>query len=129
MPLEILVPAIVAALVPYLATGGEKLVEKTVEEGFENRAKIWQKVKGLFPDNELTTLNLFAENPDDPKLQGKVEGKLEDRLANNLNVAEELEKLLRLIPHSQVKQNTIKQTGDTNIAVQDVSGSEIKINK
>lgn len=129
MTLEILVPAIVSALVPYLAKGGEKLVEKITEEGFEHRAELWQKVKGLFTVDELTTLDLFAENPDDPKLQGKLEGKLEERLASNPTIAEEFEKLIKLIPDLQIKQNTITQTGNNNIALQDISSSDIKINK
>ena len=122
--------AAVTELVPYVLTkGGDKLIEKVAEEGFEQRGKIWQLVKGLFVEDELTLLNLFEENPNDAKLQGKLEGKLEDRLKQNPDIAKQMENLLKQIPNVQNKQNTIKQSGDDNIAVQDINDSSIKINK
>lgn len=121
--------AVITVLTPYLVKGGEKLIEKTAEEGFEQRAKIWQIVKGLFVEDELTLLNLFEENPDDARIQGKLEGKLEDRLKQNPDVAKQLEELLRQIPNVQNKQNTITQSGDNNTANQDISNSTINFNK
>lgn len=133
MPIETLVPAVVAAVVPYLAKGADKLLNKTVDEavdkGFEQRGKIWETVKGLFVEDDLTLLNLFEENPADQKTQGKLEGKLEDRLKANPEVAAQLEALLKQIPASQIKQNTMTITGDGNIAVQDTNNSNVNINK
>lgn len=123
MPIETLVPMVVAALVPYLAKGAEKLVEKTAEEGFEQRGKIWQLVKGLFVEDDLTLLNLEA-NPEDVRTQGKLEAKLEDRLQNNPEAVAKLEELLKQIPAaSQVKRNILTVTGDGNVTLQDVSGN------
>lgn len=128
MALEVLVPAIISALIPYLAKGGEKLVEKTVEEGFENRGKIWQMVKGLFIEDELTLLNL-EKNPENPEIQAEFRGELKHLLKANPDVILQLEELIKKLPAAQVKQNKINQTGNDNIAVQDVTGSDIKINK
>lgn len=125
-----LATAAVTELVPYvLAKGGEKLIEKAAEEGFEQRGKIWQLVKGLFLEDELTLLNLFEENPEDAKTQGKLEGKIEDRLKQNPEVAAQIEKLLKNIPNTQNKQNTITQSGNDNIAAQDINDSSINITR
>ncbi|HEX8735281.1 MAG TPA: hypothetical protein VF721_08175 [Pyrinomonadaceae bacterium] len=128
MPIETLVPAVVAAVVPYLAKGAEKLVDKSVDAGFEQRGKIWQLVKGLFVEDDLTLLNLEA-NPEDARTQGKLEAKLEDRLEAKPEVAAQLEELLKQIPASQIKQNTLTITGNNNVGLQDVTGSDIKINQ
>ncbi len=121
--------SVITALTPYLIKGGEKLAEKAAEQGFEQHGKIWQIVKGLFVEDELTLLNLFEENPEDAKIQGKLEGKLEDRLKQNPDIAIQLEELLKLIPNVQSKQNTITQSGNNNIANQDISNSTINFNK
>ena len=88
---------VITALVPYLAKGGEKLVDKIVDEGFEQRGKIWEMTKGLFLEDNLTLLNLFEENPNDAKTQGKLESKLEDKLQANPEIAKEFESLLKQI--------------------------------
>lgn len=130
MDLITLVPMVVSALVPYLAKGAEKLIDKTVDEGFEQRGKIWELVKGAFAEDELTTLNLFAENPDDVEKQAELRGELKHVLKANPDVASQLEELVKQIPAaSQIKQNTITQSGDSNIAVQDTANSSIHINK
>lgn len=130
MSLSALAAATVLELVPYiLKKGGEKLIEKAAEEGFEQRGKIWELVKSLFVEDELTLLNLFEENPEDAKTQGKLEGKIEDRLKENPQVAKQLEELLKQIPQTQNKQNTITQSGNNNIANQDISNSTITFNK
>ncbi len=45
------------------------------------------------------------------------------------NLAQEIEALIAKLPSTEAKQNTITQTGDENIAVQDVQDSKININK
>lgn len=125
-----LATAAVTELVPYvLAKGGDKLIEKAAEEGFEQRGKIWQLVKSLFVEDELTLLNLFEDNPEDARTQGKLEGKIEDRLKENPQIAKLLEELLKEIPQTQNRQNTITQSGSSNIANQDISNSTITFNK
>lgn len=125
-----LATAAVTELVPYvLAKGADKLIEKAAEEGFEQRGKIWQLVKSLFIEDELTLLNLFEQNPEDVRTQAKLELRLEDQLKQNPNIAKQLEEFLKQIPQSQQKQNTITQSGNDNIANQDVTNSSININQ
>ena len=117
------IPIIAAALVTALATKAfEKLGEKTSET-------VYDKVKGLFAPDELTALDLFKANPEDPKAQGKLEAKLEDRLPQHPDIAAELAALLARLPVAQVKQNTVNVTGDGNVVAQDITGSTITINK
>ncbi len=121
------VEALAASLVTALATkafekAGEKVGEKTGETALS-------LITGLFTPDELITLNLSADALQDPKTQGKLEAKLEDRLAAHPDIANQLEALLAKLPISEVKQNTINQIGSGNLGVQDVSGSTITINK
>ncbi len=117
---------IITALVPYLAKGGEKLVDKVVDEGFAQRGKIWEMTKGLFLEDNLTSLNLFEENPTDPKNQNKLESKLEDKLEANPEIAKEFETLLKQIP-AEIKSNSINIQGDNNKVAQDIKDSTITI--
>ncbi len=117
---------VITALVPYLAKGGEKLVDKMVDEGFEQRGKIWEMTKGLFLEDNLTLLNLFEENPNDAKTQGKLESKLEDKLQANPEIAKEFESLLKQIP-AEMKTNSINIQGNENKVAQDVKDSTITI--
>lgn len=121
--------ATVGALVPYLVKGGEKLTEKVVEEGFEQRSQIWESVKSLFIGNDLITLGLMEKYPDNEDINNEVKVRLADRLKENPDVARRLEELLKQIPASQIKQNTMTQIGHDNIGLQDISGSDIKINQ
>ncbi|HEX8197003.1 MAG TPA: hypothetical protein VF571_12500 [Pyrinomonadaceae bacterium] len=121
--------ATVGALVPYLVKGGEKLTEKVVEEGFEQRSQIWESVKSLFIGDDLITLGLMEKYPDNQDMKNEVAIRLADRLKENPDVARHLEELLKQIPASQVKQNTMTQIGNDNIGLQDISGSDIKINQ
>ena len=118
--------ALATSLVTALATkafekAGEKIGEKTGETALT-------LIKGLFTSDELITLNLSAEALQDPKAQGKLEGKLEERLAANPDVARQLEELLKQIP-AEVKENTITQIGNNNQAAQDIHGSTINFNR
>jgi len=117
---------IVTAIVPYLAKGVEKLVDKTVDEGFEQRGKIWEMAKGLFQEDELTLLNLFEENPSDAKIQGKIEGKLEDKLKANPEIAEKLDSLVKQIPAETVTNSVIIQ-GNNNKVAKDIKDSTVTI--
>lgn len=118
---------VVTALVPYLAKGGEKLVDKVVDGGFEQRSKLWEMAKDLFQEDELTLLNLFEENPNDAKIQGKLEGKLEDKLKANPEMAGKLDSLVKQIP-AEIKTNSINIQGDNNKTAQDIKDSTITIN-
>lgn len=120
MPVE---PITAALVVTALATGAfEKLGEKTSEIALG-------LVKGLFTPDELITLDLSAEALQDPKAQGKLEGKLEDRLVAHPGIAQQLEALLTQLPKGDGKQNTITQTGNENIANQDITNSTVTIQR
>ena len=126
MVFETIAAGVITALVPYLAKGGEKLVDKIVDEGFEQRGKLWEMTKGLFLEDNLTLLNLFEENPNDAKTQGKLESKLEDKLQANPEIAKEFESLLKQIP-AEIKTNSINIQGNKNKVAQDVKNSTITI--
>jgi hypothetical protein len=118
---------IITALVPYLAKGGEKLVDKVVDEGFQQRSKIWEMTKDLFLEDNLTLLNLFEQNPDDARTQGKLESKLEDKLQANPEIAKQFESLLKQIP-AEIKTNSVNIQGDNNKVAQDIKDSTVTIN-
>ena len=131
--LTIAATVVTTSLVPLFKELGKKALEevskKTGEEVFDKHQAILEKVKNLFIGDELTTLNLLAENPEDGKQQGRVESKLEDKLKANPNVAKEIDDLLKSISISQVKQNTMTITGDDSIGIQDIVSSKITITK
>lgn len=114
-------PVTAALVVTALATGA---FEKLGEKGTENALSL---VKGLFTPDELITLNLSAAALQDPKAQGKLEGKLEDRLAAQPDIAKQLEELLAQLPKAEGKQNTLTQSGSGNKAAQDVTNSTVTI--
>ncbi len=82
--------------------------------------------KGLFLEDNLTLLNLFEENPNDAKTQGKLESKLEDKLQANPEIAKEFESLLKQIP-AEMKTNSINIQGNENKVAQDIKDSTITI--
>ena len=131
--LAIAASIVTTALIPLFKTLGTKAVEevgkKTGEEVFDKRQTILAKVKDLFVGDELITLNLLAENPEDEKQQGRLESKLEDKLKDHPKVAKELDDLLKSISVAQIQQNTMTITGNENIGIQGVVGSKINIKK
>lgn len=123
MPEPVTTTALAAAAVTALTT-------KAFEEiGKESGTTVLSLIKGLFTPDELTTLNLSAEALQDPKAQGKLEGKLEERLAVHPDIAKQLEALLAQLPKAEGKTNTLTQTGSNNVGVQDVTGSRINITR
>ena len=121
------IEALAATLVTALAT---KAFEKVGEEvGKESGTTALDLIKGLFAPDELITLNLSADALQDPKAQGRLEAKLEDRLATHPDIAKQLEALLANLPKGEGKTNTLTQTGNDNIGLQDVQGSPINITR
>ncbi len=91
-----------ASLVVALATKAfEKLGEASADSFVE-------KIKGLFKADELTTLDLSAEKLNDPKEQGRLEVKLEDRLKleENSETAKALQALIDKFPKTEATTNT-----------------------
>ncbi len=127
-----LAASVVGALVPLFKAFGEKAMEKAGEKAgeavMENRSKVLDVVKGLFLEDDLTTLGDLSKNPEDAETQAELKGELKHLLKANPETAKRLEELLKQIPATQIKQNTIDIDGDNNVAVQDVSGM-VNINK
>ena len=122
----ILASGLVSAMTPYLVKGAEKMVEKAAEEGWVERGKIWETVKGLFIGDEKM-LHIYEAYPDTEKIEQDftkaLEGKLKEAPAD---VVSELERLYKAVPQ-QVKSNVMNVTGNNNVAMQDISGSRISI--
>ena len=119
------IETLATALVTALATKAfEKAGEKVGEKSGETALSL---VKGLFAPDELITLNLSAEALQDPKAQGRLEAKLEDRLAAHPDIAKQLEAWLEQLPKVDGKTNIMMQTGNDNIGMQDIQGSTINI--
>ena len=112
----------VTALVSFLTKGGETLAEKAAEEGFKKRGEIWEIVKGLFVEDDLIITN-FSANPADEKTQGKLEGKLEERLKDNPEIASNLDKLIKRLEEMEKNQPSAKNV--SKIENKDISNSFI----
>jgi uncharacterized membrane protein len=96
---------------PFISKGLDKIVEKAAEEGYTERKAIWDKVKGLFVEDELTLLNLFKEAKTDEKAKIKLETKLETHLQLNEATAKELDELVKKVQEIEKKNsftNTLK---------------------
>lgn len=123
--------ATVGALVPYLVKGGEKLTEKVVEEGFEQRSQIWESVKSLFIGDDLITLGLMEKYPDNQDMKNEVAIRLADRLKENPDVAGRLEELLKKLEQFQTstETNINYQVGDNATNIQGNRSSSINFNQ
>jgi hypothetical protein len=102
-----------------------------VASGFlkEHGKAIYQKVKSVLTDDELISLNLLEAHPENKELQGEVAAQLKAHLETNPAIAEEMEALIAKLPAFETKQKALSQTGDGNIALQDVHGSKINIGR
>lgn len=121
------IETLATTLVTALAT---KAVEKAGEKvGEKSGETLLSLVKGLFAPDELITLNLSAEALQDPKAQGRLEAKLEDRLAAHPDIAKQLEAWLEQLPKAEGKTNIMMQTGNDNIGMQDIQSSTINIKR
>lgn len=128
MDILTLAPLVVSAVVPLLQKGMKEMTEKAVGEGFEQRGKIWNLVKEMSAEGDLELLNHLEKNPEDIEKQAELRGELKHLLKANPDIAKQIDELIKQIPQSQGKQNTINQSGNDNIAIQDVSGSTINVN-
>jgi hypothetical protein len=90
---------------------------------------IYEKTKQLLQGDELVMLGLLEENPASEDFKKVVSEKLVPRLIENPETASEISKLLQQFELNQIKKNTISQSGDSNIAIQDTTNSKITIQK
>jgi hypothetical protein len=102
-----------------------------IARGFlkEHGKDIYDKAKQLLTPDELISLNLLESHPQDQELQNRVRTAFERHLAANPTATEELSVLVTQLSQSDESQKNINQCGDRNVAVQDVYGSTININK
>jgi hypothetical protein len=106
---------------PFISKGIEKIVDEAAKEGYTERQAIWDKVKGLFAQDELTLLNLFKAAETDVKAQGKLEGKIETHLESNLETAKELETLVKTV-------EAIEKRNVSNVINEGITGGSEVIN-
>jgi len=111
-------------ITPYLARGGEELAKGVGKQ-------LWELIRKPFASEKGQDLvRQLEENPSDAKLQGKVEGKLEELLEEHPDIAARLHELLETMQAgAHARQNTMNVSGDNSIAMQDVSGNNITINR
>lgn len=119
----------ITALSPFVKKGVEKIVEKSAENAFTERQAIWDKVKNIFKQDDLTMLNLLQDAELSDNAKGRLEGKLETYLEANPEIAKELEELIKKLPAPGARQFTLTQEGNENIGIQGIEGSKIIINK
>jgi hypothetical protein len=112
--------AIVSAIGLYLA---DKMGGEVAKEAGK---ALWEKCKTFLIGEPI--LQLFHQAHDSPNVQKQLEAKLDEKLTRDTGARRELEDIFRQLPQ-QVKHNVINITGDGNVALQDVQGSDIKINK
>lgn len=105
----VLSPLISKGINKFVEKAGEKVGEKAAEEGWTERKAIWDKVKGLFVEDELTLLNLFQESETDAEKKGELKGELKLLLKSNPDIAKELEALVNTIKEIE-KRNKSKNT-------------------
>jgi hypothetical protein len=109
-------------LSPFVSKGLEKIIDEAAKEGYTERKAIWDKVKSLFVEDELTLLNLFKAAETDVKAQGKLEGKIETHLESNIETAKELEKLVKTV-------EAIEKRNVSNVINEGITGESKVINK
>ncbi|MBX7172032.1 MAG: hypothetical protein K1X72_13800 [Pyrinomonadaceae bacterium] len=112
--------SIYQVLSPFVSKGIDKIVEKAAEEGWTERQAIWEKVKGLFVEDDLTLLNLFKDAETDNEKKGELKGELKSYLKSNPEIAKELEELVK-------KVEAIEKKNSSTITNEDIRGnSEIE---
>jgi hypothetical protein len=119
-----IVSGVISAVTSFLVKGGEKVAEKVVEEGFEQRGRIWQRVKSLFAGDELVTLNLFEKYPKNEDVKKEIEAKLEEKITKDPELSKEFESLLKQIPGLQ-GQTVITQSGENNTAYANFEAGQV----
>ncbi len=123
MAIEALAAAAVAALSPYLVKGAESFVG-------EAGKSLWNLIKGKFSkdDKAKKKLEKLEAAPEDKSIQDRLKYELEDQLNDDPDFVKQLQALIQNLP-KETKNNIMNITGNNNIGVQDVSGSQININR
>ena len=122
MDFATLATAAVTAAVPLLQKGGEAISTGVGKD-------LWELIKKPFKKTgDEASVQQLEQQPGDARLQGKVEGKLEELLKQDPELAAELGALLKPMPIAQ-QSNAATIVGDENINVQGTTNSTIHIGK
>jgi hypothetical protein len=97
MDFAIIAAGVYTIVSPFIVKGLEKIVDEAAKEGYTERKAIWDKVKGLFVEDELTLLNLFKEAETDVEKKGELKGELKQLLKSAPETAKELETLVKAV--------------------------------
>jgi hypothetical protein len=99
---------------PFISKGIEKIVDEAAKDGYTERKAIWDKVKGLFAQDELTLLNLFKEAETDDEKKDELKSDLKHLLKSAPETAKELETLVNTVKEIEKRNaSTIINEGIT----------------
>ena len=71
-----------------------KKVGKSFDDGYGGADLDMLKESNIFQGNDIITLNLLAENPEDAKTQGKLEGIIETRISDDAGFEDKLKRFI-----------------------------------
>ncbi len=101
----------IAAVSPYLVKGGEEIAKGVGKD-------LWELIKKPFKAaNDETIVKQLEEKPDDQKLLGKVEGKLEELLKTSPDIAQELQQKIDEANKPEEKTRITTVVNSKNVAV------------
>jgi len=125
-----LATAAVAALSPYLSEAAKAAAGKIGEDLYEDGKKLLSWLRGKLPAGETKALDRVAADPSNPDKQAALRVSLSEMLEANPPLQGELAALLQSLPSVAAATQTMNQTGDANIGVQNIgSGNTINIAK
>jgi hypothetical protein len=124
MSIAAIASAAISFVAPYLVKGGEELAKGVGKD-------LWELIKKPFQkkDSHKEAIKELEAKPNDPIVQGKIIGKLEEHLEEDPEFAKELGAMVEKLSVHQQNNDTMTVTGDGNISVQGVQNSQININK
>lgn len=124
MDIATIASAAIGFVAPYLKKGGEAITAGMGKD-------LWELIKKPFKkDSQKASVKEMEEKPNDPVVQGKLIGKLEEELENDAEYAKALQELVKKVGDQQNNNTNIQNiTGDNNISVQGTQNSQVNINK
>jgi hypothetical protein len=123
-----LAPAIMGVLVPYAKKGAESFVSSAGKDAYEKTKAILETLKKRWSgDKEATeTLEHFEEKPD--RYKSAVEDILNEKLAHDKGLSEELQKILNDIgPDLEIIQKMKTAEDVTGLEADEIAKGTVKI--
>lgn len=103
MDYDAIAKAALTAVLPYLALGGQEFSKSVGKD-------LWELIKKPFKlDKDKKIIEELKQNPDDQKIQGKLELKLSELLEEEPEVAEDLNKYLKGVKE-EINTNIVKDS-------------------